>query len=74
MSLLGMKTHKQLIQERDRRAEQLGEGAWRNKTTNEWCRVDVTFHPRPKLWITEDGWRRATSNLELSNSYEQLKL
>lgn len=62
------------LQKRERKAEALGEGAWRNPKTDEWCRVDVTFYPTVKLWITENNKRREITRAELKRDYHQLEL
>ncbi len=70
----GFVTEDQLRKKRDRDAEALGEGAWRNRMSGEWCRVDVTFYPKPKLWITEKGERREVTRAELEKDYATLEL
>ena len=67
-------TERELRRKRERMAEAAGEGAWRNRTSGEWCRVDVTFYPTQKLWITEKGERREVTHAELEKSYDTLKL
>lgn len=69
-----MKSYKQLEREREAKAEALGQGSWLNPTTMEWCVTDVTFYPKTKLWITEQGKRREITLLELKANYKKLEL
>ncbi len=66
-------TDRELRRKRDQMIEKAGGGMWRNKATDEWCHVDVTFYPRTKLWITEKGERRETTRSELEKDYAQLE-
>lgn len=69
-----MKTERELRRERDKKAEAMGEGSWRNPKTNEWCLVEATFYPKPKLWITEAGARREITRRELEANYHTLAI
>lgn len=65
-------TESQLRKKREQMAEDAGEGCWRNKTTGEWCKTDVTFYPKQKLWITEKGVRRQITLDKLKHGYHTL--
>lgn len=65
---------KELLKQRDAKAEALGEGHWLNQATKEWCPVDVTFYPTTKVWITEAGKRRETTLAELKQNYHRLEV
>jgi hypothetical protein len=67
-------TDKEMLCKRDRDAEALGEGSWRSKASGKWCVVDVTFYPKTKLWIKENGKRREITRAELDRDYEPLKI
>jgi hypothetical protein len=67
-------TESQMRRKRDRMAEEAGEGMWRNKSTGEWCKTDVTFYPTQKLWITEQNARRQITLDELQRDYATLEL
>lgn len=67
-------TDSQMRGKRDRMAEEAGEGSWLNEKTGEWCKTDVTFYPRQKLWITENGIRREITLAELKRDYKTLEL
>lgn len=70
----GKMNDKELIRKRDQDAAVLGEGCWRSKITNEWCKTDVTFYPAKKLWITEDGKRREITLSDLKKNYQELRV
>jgi hypothetical protein len=60
--------------ERDEKAYKAGGGAWFRNSDFTQVVVEVSFYPRLKLWLIENGERRQITKDELTQNYSRLRL
>lgn len=66
--------NQKLLRKRDKLAQEAGEGVYWNLLENRQAVVRVTFYPKVKLWIEEDGRSRQVDPKELKEGYRRIEI